>query len=235
MVAARPSDAIDGKVSRKYRSECIIVNDMLRLIEQKTPEGIKKTPLMNFMNMNSSSFNTYKSMLEAAGLIEKRISGGNGRGNSEVLVITGTGRLALNIIEMFICIYNARRLDARILAGDYAKAMAERHGGSVLKDQGLVDYVVVSPTGDKVGLIGAVCERDRAEMLALIVKAVTNLNKIVVVRLAENQVDVEPRISNLSSDIVVVDVPASGVESKKLVHDIADSLTAMISTGSSLG
>jgi len=211
------TDGSFNKHYRKYRSECIIVNDMLRMIARHGKAGIKKTPLMNYMNMNNTSFKSYKAMLEDAALIERKNEGRN-----EVLVITGAGRLLLEILGASRCLYSYERWRARRLAESYARQLAEERGWQVTKDEGLVDYLVVGPQGVKVGVVGAVCDERYAALLARIVKLLTDLNNVVVVRLpGEQEVAGPSRLSKLSDGIVIVNV-ADNSGRKEVLQRLAE-------------
>ncbi len=208
-----------NKPYRKYRSECVILNDMLKLVAKNGREGIKKTPLMNYMNMNNTSFKTYKGMLEDAALIEKK-----DHGRSEVLYITGAGRLLLEFMKAFSCLYNYERWRARQLAEAYARRLAEEHGWVIRKDDGLVDYLLEG-SGRKVGVLGAVCEGGEAALLARLVKDVTELNDIVIVRLSGSPIaENAPRFSLIDDGIVIVNASSDGVNKDEVIRQLAEIL-----------
>ncbi len=188
----------DGSL-RRYRSECIIVNDMLSIIEKHGNRGIKKTPLMNRMNMNSNSFKVYKAMLENAGLVERRKEDARG----EVLVITGAGKLTLNIMEMLSCVYNAKRHIARMYAEKYADLLARHHGWVKEKDTELVDYVLVSPNGSRLGVLGAACDSKSVVKLAKLVKGLAELNNIALDKLVIVNVPEDGELGYVPEPLVV--------------------------------
>ncbi len=208
---------------RRYRSECIIVNDMLSIIEREGTRGIKKTPLMNKMNMNSNSFKVYKTMLESAGLVERRKEDSRG----EVLVITGPGKLALSIMTIFNCIYNVKRHIARMYAKKYADLLARQPGWAKEKDVELVDYVLISPEGARLGVLGVACDSRGVVKLARMVKSLTELNKLIIVNVSDED-ETEYMMEPLVIDEYLV-IVSGGVQDGE---EMGKKLAALVTAGS---
>lgn len=77
---------------RSYRSELDILRNILEFLDSHGNSGVKKTRIIQYANLNSSSFQKYMDMLMSMGLCIVK-----GRD----YVITPRGRLMLRILELY--------------------------------------------------------------------------------------------------------------------------------------
>ena len=170
---------------RSYRSELDILRNILEFLDSHGDLGVKKTRIIQYANLNSSSFQKYMDMLMSMGLCVVK---------DRNYTITPRGRLMLRILELYSILLSPLTDYPQLI--DLIRESSETLGISVaVPRRGFADLILYR--GDRnleVILLSRPCSADCLDIISSLLTAAKRRAQLILYIIISDQTSAYPVI-----------------------------------------